>query len=274
MSWRCFGPIVPLLAGEWVADDGEPRMIWNRIGEAIGALTGAIGQVGQLAGDALSQLTEAVRTAFAGDPETRRRVAFSIAMIALSAKMAKADGIVTSDEVAAFERIFEVPAAERRNVARVYDIAKGDVAGFEVYAAQLAELCDATEPGCALLEDILDGLFHIAKADGVIHEAELAFLARVAEIFSIADERFEAITARHAVVGEGDPYAVLGLSPGATAAEARRRWRELVVEHHPDRAVARGLPEEFVAIANERVAAFNEAYERIRRSERSPERAA
>ena len=243
-------------------------MIWNRIGEAIGALTGAVGQVGQMAGDALARMTEAVRTAFAGDPETRRRVAFSIAMIALSAKMAKADGVVTVDEVAAFERIFEVPEAERRNVARVYDLAKGDVAGFEAYAVQLAELCEASEPNCPILEDILDGLFHIAKADGVLHEAEVDFLARVAEIFSIDEPRFDAIFARHAVAGEGDPYAVLGLPPGSTAAEARRRWRELVAEHHPDRAVARGLPEEFVAIATERVAAFNEAYERISRAAR------
>ena len=238
-------------------------MVWTRIGEMIGALTSAVSGVGATAGDALGQLVEAVRTAFAGDPETRRRVAFSIAMIALSAKMAKADGVVTQDEVAAFERIFEVPETERRNVARVYDLAKGDVAGFEAYAMQLASLCDAGERDCPMLEDILDGLFHIAKADGVLHEAEVAFLARTAEIFSIGPDRFDAILARHAVSGEGDPYAILGLPPGTDMRIVRQRYRSLVAEHHPDRAIARGMPEEFVAIATDRLASFNDAYERI-----------
>ena len=242
---------------------GTVTVIWARIGELFASAASGVRDLGVEASANLSALIESVRTTFVGDPETRRKVAFSIAMIALSAKMAKADGVVTVDEVAAFERIFEVPPGERRNVARIYDLAKGDVAGFEAYAMQLAALCDATAPGCALLEDILDGLFHIAKADGVLHGAEVDFLARVAEIFSLGGDRFDAILARHAVTGEGDPYAVLGLPHGASVAEARRRWRELVSEHHPDRALARGLPEEFVAIANSRLAAFNEAYERI-----------
>ena len=241
-------------------------MIWSRIGEIVGSVAEAIGSAGQAASDRLSELVEAVRTAFAGDPETRRRVAFSIAMIALSAKMAKADGVVTVDEVAAFERIFEVPEAERRNVARVYDLAKGDVAGFEAYALQLAHLCDSGERNCPLLEDILDGLFHIAKADGVLHEAEIAFLSRVAEIFGVDGAHFDALMARHAVSGEGDPYAVLGLPPETPMDEVKGRYRQLVAEHHPDRAMARGLPDEFVAIATERLAAINAAYERIARA--------
>ena len=221
------------------------------------------------AGGAIGRLIESVRTALVGDPEARRRVAFSIAMIALSAKMAKADGVVTMDEVSAFERIFEIPEAERRNVARLYDLAKEDVAGFEGYATQLAALCDAAERDCPLMEDILEGLFHIAKADGVLHEAELDFLARTASIFGISDDHFEAILARHVAAGEGDPYAVLGLTPGATGDEVKRRYRQLVTENHPDRAIARGLPDEFVAIATERLAAFNDAYAAIARTRRA-----
>ena len=243
-------------------------MIWARIEDLIAsAATGAL-ELGSAAGATLAQLVETVRTKLAGDPETRRRVAFSIAMIALSAKMAKADGVVTVDEVAAFERLFDIPADERRNVARVYDIAKTDVAGFEGYAMQLAALCDGDEANCPLLIDIVDGLFHIAKADGVLHEAELAFLARTSEIFGITDDRFETIAARHVddqLGGEGpNPYAVLGVAPDASMADIRRRYRELVSEAHPDRAIARGLPEEFVAIATERIAAYNDAMQRIR----------
>ena len=242
-------------------------MIWTTLGDMIATAASAVGEgarsVAGAATDALSQIVETVRTVLAGDPETRRRVAFSIAMIALSAKMAKADGVVTHDEVAAFERIFEIPDEERRNVARLYDLAKQDVAGFEGYAMQLADLCDASAPNCPMLQDILDGLFHIAKADGVLHEAELDFLARIAAIFEIDEAHFEATLARHVVQGTGDPFTVLGLPPGSDVDTARRRHRQLVIEHHPDRAIARGMPEEFVAIANERLAAFNAAFDQI-----------
>ncbi|MCC2096685.1 MAG: TerB family tellurite resistance protein, partial [Hyphomicrobiales bacterium] len=133
--------------------------IWTKLGTFVsristGALTGVV---------------DAVRTVFEGDPETRRNVAFSIAMIALSAKMAKADGVVTQDEVRAFQQIFHVPDSERRNVSRLYDLAKQDISGYESYARQMSSLCGAGEPGCPVMEDILDGLFHIAKADGVVH---------------------------------------------------------------------------------------------------------
>jgi DnaJ like chaperone protein len=114
----------------------------------------------------------------------RRRVAFSIAMIALSAKMAKADGVVTQDEVRAFQQIFIVPPDQTRNVARLFDLAKQDIAGFEAYAERLAGLCGDGRPDCAMLEDILDGLFHIAAADGVVHEREVGFLRRISEIFA------------------------------------------------------------------------------------------
>lgn len=113
--------------------------------------------------EAFSGVLEAVRTLFEGDPETRRRVGFSVAMIALSAKMAKADGIVTPDEVVAFQELFEIPDSEARNVARLYNLAKQDVAGYETYAAKMATLCGNGEANCLVLEDILDGLFHIAK---------------------------------------------------------------------------------------------------------------
>ncbi|MDZ5698151.1 DnaJ family molecular chaperone [Chelativorans sp. M5D2P16] len=223
----------------------------------------------RLSGSALTALVDAVRTVFGGDPQLRRQVAFSIALIALSAKMAKADGVVTQAEVRAFHEIFSVPREELRNVARLYDLAKKDVAGFEAYARQMAGLCGSGVPNCAMLEDILDGLFHIAKADGVLHEREEAFLARVAEIFAIDENEFAQIRARHVGPGKADPYVVLGLPREATFQDIRRRYRQLVAENHPDRMIARGVPEEFVAIANSRLAALNVAYEQLTKSRRS-----
>ena len=231
--------------------------IWARIGEFVSRIS-----VGAADGEA--DLVEAVRTVFEGDPELRRRVAFSVAMIALSAKMAKADGIVTQDEIRAFQDIFAMPAEERRNVERLYRLAMADTAGYEAYAERLAGLCGSGQPNCRMLEDILDGLFHIAKADGVVHEAELRFLRRISEIFAISDRRFEAILARH-VTGESDPWAVLGVARGAPFDEVRRTYLRLVSDNHPDRMIARGVPEEFLALANDRMAALNAAYETIER---------
>src|SRR5690606_34658466 len=102
-----------------------------------------------------------------------------------------------------------------RNVARLYNLAKGDVAGFEAYARRMAELCGSGMPNCAILEDILDGLFHIAKADGLLHDKELAFLRRVAEIFDFDEVHFNRIASRHGAVGEPDPHLILGLAPDA-----------------------------------------------------------
>jgi DnaJ like chaperone protein len=232
--------------------------IWSRIGEFVSRLSNS--------GYGVSDIAEAVRTFFAGDPELRRKVAFSIAMIALSAKMAKADGIVTQDEVLAFQQIFTIPADEARNVARLYDLAQQDIAGFELYAERMARLCGSGRENCAMLSDILDGLFHIAKADGVLHDREGMFLRRIAEIFRIDEAHYQSILARHVNLGAGDPYAVLGVNRGLPMDEIKRQYHRLVAENHPDRLIARGVPEEFIAIATTRLAAINAAFELIEKA--------
>ncbi|MCV9961035.1 DnaJ family molecular chaperone [Pararhizobium sp. BT-229] len=220
-------------------------------------------------GNALAGVVEAIRTLFEGDPETRRKVAFSVAMIALSAKMAKADGIVTEAEVSAFRDIFKFPDDQARNVARLYNLARQDVAGFEAYAEKLSSLCVSCEQNCPVLEDIIDGLFHIAKSDGALHDKEIAFLTRVAEIFRMGDQRFHEIMARHVHASGADPYKVLGVSPKDDFSIIRKRYRVLVSENHPDMLVARGAPDELHAIAHDRMAALNAAYEAIEKERRA-----
>lgn len=232
--------------------------LWDRL----------LSAVSDAAGNALSSLVEAIRTMFEGDPETRRRVSFSVAIIALSAKMAKADGIVSQAEVNAFRSIFEFPPEEARNVARLYNLAKQDIAGYEAYAEKLANLCGSRTKGCPVLEEIVDALFHIATADGLIHEKELAFLSRIAEIFEIGEDRFNAIASRHMAL-EHDPYGILGVSRSDDFSTIRKRYRALASEHHPDRLFARGLPVEMHAAAQQRMAAFNAAYAAIEKERRA-----
>jgi len=227
--------------------------IWSRIGEVLARLPGA-----GAAGAVIDRIAEVVRGTFG--TEARRQVAFTVSMIALSAKMAKADGVVSPNEIAAFERLFVVPRGERRNVERLFRLAMQDVAGYDVYARRIRDL---HSDDCDILCDILDGLFSITTADGLVHEREIAFLAHVAELFGFSAAAFERIKARHVAPSPGDPFVVLGLPRGSSAAEIKRQYRQLVGETHPDRMIARGVPPEFVALANRRLAAINVAYAQV-----------
>jgi len=195
-------------------------------------------------------------------PGRRDEIAFTIGVIALGAKMAKADGVVTRDEVDAFKQVFQVPDSEIKNVARLFDLAKKDVAGFEAYASQLAGLF---KDRMHTLESVLDGLFHIAKADGVLHPSELEFLEAVAGIFGLDADAFSHIKARHMGPDQADPYVVLGVERGASNDEVKKTYRQLVRENHPDKLIAEGMPEEFIRIATEKLASINEAYDTIAR---------
>jgi len=219
--------------------------IWSRIGDALSALR---------AGEGLSTVFDRLRT----PPE--RTVGFTIAVIALGAKMAKADGMVTRDEVTAFREVFTIPPAEETNAAKVFNLARQDVAGFEEYAARIAQMFDA---GHGALTDLLEGLFHIAMADGEYHPKEDDFLARVAAIFRVAPREFRAIRARFVPDAEHDPYEVLGVSPEMALPEIRKVWRRQVRESHPDVMMARGVPEEAVRLAEKRLIAINRAWEEI-----------
>jgi DnaJ like chaperone protein len=190
-----------------------------------------------------------------------RDVLFTTGLVALAAKMAKADGVVVKHEVDAFERIVDVPDSEHERVKRLFDLAKDTTEGFEAYARQIG---DAFKDEPKLLEDVLDGLFHIAKADGAVHEAEFAYLHAVAEAFRLSERDFDRIAERH-VRRADDPYLILGAERSMSDEELKRHYRRLAAENHPDREIARGLPPEAVRIATERLAAINAAWDRISR---------
>ncbi|MEM1344896.1 MAG: molecular chaperone DjiA [Pseudomonadota bacterium] len=224
--------------------------VWTRIRDAITALA---------EGTPLSEIL----ARFSRPPE--QSAAFAIAVIALGAKIAKADGQVTRDEIAAFREIFHIPPENEATAARIYNLARRDVAGFESYAAQVAAMF-AERPGA--LADLLEGLVFIAVADGEYHPGEAAFLEEVARIFAVPEAEFRSICARH-VPGESDPFAIIGVAPGASPEEVRQAWRTRVRELHPDQMLARGVPEEARRLAEQRLAAINAAYEKIQSERRA-----
>lgn len=219
--------------------------LWTRISEALSALT---------QGESLTEVFDRLRT----PPE--RSVGFAIAVIALGAKMAKADGQVTRDEVTAFRDVFQIARKDEAGAARVFNMARTDVAGYRDYARQIGRMF-GEDPGALL--DLMEGLFHIALADGFYHPGENEFLEDVSQIFGLPDTQFRALRARFVPDAHPDPYMVLGVSPDMDHAEMRKIWRALVRETHPDAMIARGVPEEAIRLAEKRMIDINRAWDEI-----------
>ena len=237
--------------------------IWGKIIGGIGGLAigGPIGaMIGAFAGHMADRYADDGDDDSGGD--ATKQISFTIGVIVLGAKMAKADGIVTRDEVNAFREVFHVPPHEARNVARIFDKAKREAEGFEPYAMQLARMFRNNK---GVLEDLLDALFHIAKADDVLHPAEIEFLQRCAIIFGFTEADYERIKAGHATGDDQDPYVILGVDRGADDATIKAQYRKLIRENHPDTLIAQGVPQEFVDIANDKLAAINDAYDQVQK---------
>ncbi|MFV0358306.1 TerB family tellurite resistance protein [Tropicimonas sp.] len=220
--------------------------IWTRISAALSSLA---------SGQPLSEVFDRLRT----PPE--RSVAFTIAVIALGAKLAKADGAVTRDEVRAFREVFVIAPGEEDNAARIFNLARQDVAGFDAYARRIATLFRGR--GKAVLRDLLEGLFHVAMADGEYHAREDRLLEEVASIFGLSAREFRALRARCVPGAPPDPYEVLGVTPETPMPQIRRAWRRAVRDSHPDVMIARGVPEEAIRMSEQRLIAINRAWEEI-----------
>lgn len=220
--------------------------IWTRISDALQALR---------QGEPLSAVFERLRT----PPE--RTVAFTIAVIALGAKLAKADGQVTRGEVSAFRRVFTIAPEDEANAARVFNLARQDVAGFDLYARKIAAMFPPRDP---VLIDLMEGLFEIAVADDDFHPQEEAFLDEVAQIFGLTERCFRCLRARFVGDVPPDPYDLLEVEQDASLDVIRRAYRAAVRETHPDRLVARGVPPEAVLLAEHRLRDLNRAWEEIR----------
>ena len=191
---------------------------------------------------------------------SEQQAIFAAGFIALCAKMAKADGVVTRDEVNVFKKAFHVSPSEAKRVGWFFDQAKQEVAGYDAYATQLYGQFH-NQP--AVLEQVIDLLFHIAMADGIMHPAEMTYLRNVARIFRISDGDFSRIYESHTGPDQSDPYTILGLDHQASDSEIKSTYRKLIKEHHPDLLMAQGVPKELIDVANDKLATINDAYDKI-----------
>ena len=188
--------------------------------------------------------------------------AFATAVTALGAKLAMADGLADEVEQTAFLHVFQPDDGARRDVLRLYDLARQTSLGFESYARRLAK----RYANCPqILEDVLEGLFHIAVADGHLSDAEEDYLETVADLFGIKPATYRKVRAGYVPPAEDDPYYILGLTPDASDDDIRVARRSRLNDFHPDRIRARGLPEDFEELYTQKTAMINQAYDQISR---------
>lgn len=195
---------------------------------------------------------------------TNRDQLFSISVIVLSAKLAKSDGPVKREEINAFKRAFRIPAENQRQVGLLFDKAREDAGGYEPYARRMGEVFADDQK---VLEEVLNALHHIARADGPMTRGEAIFLAKVRQGFGLDDAGsfrtgYDRSTLQPPVT---DPYSVLGVASAASDKDVRLAWRRLMQEHHPDSVAARGASAEGVRRASEKVAEINAAWDQIKR---------
>ncbi|MDP9126799.1 MAG: TerB family tellurite resistance protein [Pseudomonadota bacterium] len=257
-------------------------------GKVIGGILGFVvggGPVGAAAGIVIGHMYDTGPEMLGRDPwttikdsysdfhGTTEQSAFTMGVIVLGAKMAKADGRVSRAEIEAFKRVFKVAPAQEQSVGKLFNRARTSASGFEPYAFQLSNVFQQNP---AVLEEILGGLFIIAAADNNgLSPVELTFLKRVAIIFNMGGESFARIAARAGVrlpgeaparSEEQEAYDILGVKVESSAEEIKNAYRALIREHHPDRLIAQGVPPEFVATANEKMKRINVAYDRLCKS--------
>ena len=192
--------------------------------------------------------------------DPRDSVTFTIAVIALAAKLSKADGRVTRNEIAAFREVFRIEPEQEASVGHVFNMFRRSPRGFESYARRIRRLFGRDD---AVLKDLLDGLFFISMADGHHHPYEHRYLRKVAMIFGVSEACFRQLTARY-FPDAWDPWKVLGVRHDASGQQIREKFREEVREAHPDRLMARGMPKEMIELGTRRIADLNRAMAELR----------
>jgi DnaJ like chaperone protein len=196
----------------------------------------------------------------------RRDQLFAVAVVVLSAKLAKCDGPVVRSEIDAFKRQFRIPPESVRDIGRLFDQARDSSDAFAPYAVQLGE---SFADNRGLLEDVLAALFAIARADKPLTLTEQEMLREIHRAFGLDELAWsQAAGASRPAADRDDAYAVLGMSQNATDEALRQAWLRLMRENHPDSLASRGVPPEFIARAGEKVARINAAWDRIKRERR------
>ena len=233
--------------------------IW---GSLIGGVVGFsfAGPIGALIGSMLGgRISSARRAGFQQSFAPPQQV-FAIALIILTAKLAKADGKVSKEELIAVKNKLKIPDHEIDQVGKIFDKAKEDSLGYEPYAQQIAQIY-RNNP--AVLDEVINILFYIAEADGKVSDSEITMMRNIARIFSISQSQFEGIRESRKGSDKLNPYVVLGCDPNEDFTSIRKKYLSLSKEHHPDVLVGKGVPQEVIEESKKKMRAINSAFDQI-----------
>ncbi len=234
--------------------------IWGKVigstsGFALGGPLGAI--IGGMAGHALDKYKKKIP-----EEDAIKQIGFTIGIITLSAKMAKADGKVSLEEIIAFRKYVFISEKDIKNVGKLWNQAKKSTSGFEIYASQLASLF---KPKSAVLEEIIHLLFNIAISDGKITSDENLYIKQVCKIFGFSQYEFNIISSNY-FPNSFDPYKILGVKKHYNLKQINRKRLKLIKENHPDKLLSQGLPNEFIKNSSTKLKTINNAWEEIKKN--------
>ena len=197
----------------------------------------------------------------AGSNFNKQQGVYAIGLIVLAAKLAKADGQVTSDEIAKFKKIFRIPNSDLKQVAAIWKQAAETSDGFEIYAEQLYQTFRRSPQ---MLEQIILGLFEIGYADHDLSAPELRYIKKVSNIFKLDQQTFNRLRNSRPEFVREDPYKVLGVKKSDSANDIKKAYRTLARKNHPDVIRAKGITDEsIIRKAKEKFQLINDAYEQI-----------
>ena len=236
--------------------------IWGSlIGGAIGFSFG--GPLGMLLGSFIGGRISKARSSVRPSSFQQNQEIFAISLIVLSAKLSKADGQVSKEEIAAIKDKLKIPKSEMAQVGKIFNKAKEESTGYEEYAEQISQIF---RNNLNVLEEVINILFYVAEADGVVSKSEEIMIEDIARIFGLSKSQYNGIKESRKSSDKLNPYLVLESSPGDSLQTIRKRYLKLSKEHHPDLLMSKGVPEEVIAESKNKMRSLNSAWDQIQKS--------
>ena len=235
--------------------------IWGSlIGGMIGfSLGGPFGMLlGSLVGGKISRARS--RGGFGAFAQPQQ--IFALSLIVLSAKLSKADGNVSREELVAVKDKLKIPENEIDQVGKIFNKAKEESTGYEPYAQQIAQFYKGN---INVLEEVINILFYIAESDGEVSSAELNMIENIAKIFGLTEIQYLSIKESRKGSDKLNPYVVLESKPDDDITTIRKRYLTLSKQNHPDLLLSKGVPKEVIEESKNKMRAINSAWDQIQK---------
>jgi len=244
------------------------KMMGGAIGFAIG------GPLGAVAGAALGHVCIDKNNNTLLTNTDENEATYFIAFFSMMAKVAKADGVVTQEEIKGVEQFITDSNLSKESgdfAKRIFIEAKDSSSTIEEFATQFYSFA-REEP--ELLHSMLEMLLRISFSDSHFHPNEEKMVLIVKDIFNISDYDYELIkksfvpTSADALLEK--QYAVLNCTVDSTDGEIKQSYKKLIRNFHPDTLFSKGLPQEFMQFATNKLQEINAAYEAIKKARGFP----